>query len=1229
MDTINQNNAFKTLESALVPKTDLVDGRTELDRLNFLVEFGALINFYDRNNTIEGDWRPFLLKDPIFLLAEIAKTPFQKLHALYISTSLNLQEKLKKEEESKDSPTLINELYNQFIYVFQLLGQWSLHMLRYTGTYRLKEYMIRAIQETYSTLLWALIALNKELALTKYVPGIKLVDITIFPFTDLQTWKTNKDKQPFWKILGLKDPLAQNSILEIYDVLHQAGNKIFGFLDILVTNAKEEFENIKNSKSPFPDTVLLRTFTNLLKPYSNQLNGLAEKHLEFYYKDILKQETKGAIADRVYITATLNSTQKPFALAANTLFNAGTYPDNSPIVFQSIKNTSLNPGVLVDALTLAQRENTSGYTQLAYQKITAPGVLRKNEGGQPIKWSTFGDPISKTAKTTKNGCAFASPLFYLGESKGIRTLTLEFSFDGDIPDQFVADFSYALSTKDKWLEISKDTKRLESSTISGQILTLKIVLKPADPVIEAFTKNPDGYASPWPLFRILFSAAPSLETAPGITSLKISVDVLQLKAKVLYNDFGSVPAKKPFQPFGPSPKIGANFIVGSREVFSKPLRSLQLTLQWNGLPEMFSTYYEAYNDYLDPPKKENLIARIKKLRSPQTDTTDQVFNNTSFKVGFRLLQNGSWKTISISNNTNEAAPDTQKKTAQEKLAAYLDYQGLLQGEKKQVTPLFNQTLPSPSVFQLDQEQMYTPIAAPDLQKGELKFSEDSTFGFLEMELANPQYGFGSSLYAQVVSAVTLANAEAIAKSLGIFGSKPELINTPNLPYTPVASELLLQYQSEITYNFGDEEKGDYPLEVFYYAPFNNYKVYDTKNGLAKEGVVIGSPSKTTTSLPLYATTIFKGQLFLELEALSTPAPVNFYFQLARTTTTIKSPSHDVAFYYLSTTGWQPLTVLNDETNSFSCSGIVTFNIPDDITKVHPTLPGQSYWLSIGTKDKPANYPQTVFLGINGIALQRKLPQNIDDSIALHLAAKSLTKPQNAIPQIANIQQPFASFGGIPPENRQQNNLRISTRLGNKDRLLTAQDYFRTVLLSFPEVFYVKTNYDPTTRQTMVLAVKKIQKNTGADAFSPLIDTCLELEVQTYLQSRSMNNTTINVANFEQRYLRLVAQILIAENLEAAGVAKTINEGIAIFLAPWIESTQAQIAIDTGVSTSQLASFIKSFDAVLDIEAIAIELGTKDEKTGIISYATAVQELLPTSESILLVPAMDNSKIVYS
>ena len=97
MNVIDQNSAAAALEKALVPGPSLIDGRTETERLSFLCEFASLINFYDNTNRLNGNWQPFLLKDPVFLLASISKTDYREEHQLFVKTCANLQALIDKQ----------------------------------------------------------------------------------------------------------------------------------------------------------------------------------------------------------------------------------------------------------------------------------------------------------------------------------------------------------------------------------------------------------------------------------------------------------------------------------------------------------------------------------------------------------------------------------------------------------------------------------------------------------------------------------------------------------------------------------------------------------------------------------------------------------------------------------------------------------------------------------------------------------------------------------------------------------------------------------------------------------------------------------------------------------------------------------------------------------------------------------------------------------------------------
>jgi hypothetical protein len=521
---------------------------------------------------------------------------------------------------------------------------------------------------------------------------------------------------------------------------------------------------------------------------------------------------------------------------------------------------------------------------------------------------------------------------------------------------------------------------------------------------------------------------------------------------------------------------------------------------------------------------------------------------------------------------------------------------------------------------------------PSLQQKPLQLSDTSTNGFLKMKLDAPMYGYGTELYSKVVQAIALFNAEIIAQKINDKDDDQQLVSPANIPFVPMVAAFEGDYKASVTYDFSTNTQS-YPLQCFYNTPFANYKVYDTtsEEKIITENTTIGSsPARDDsgkiiplTGLPLVPTIASKGQLLLEMQDVIVPANVSFYFELARTFTEKVLTTKNVSYSYLSTDGWKPLTSIEDSTNNFTCSGIITINIPADITTVHDTITGNNYWISIGTTDNPDSFPETSFLNTNGFTLQRVVAKNDFSTVVPQIAATIITSPQTAIPEIASTVQPFASFGGKAAETNAQMNSRVSTRLKTKDRLLTTEDFFNTIRLEFPEVYYSKTIYDNSKNQVFSYVLKRVADASDTNAFEPLLSECKELEIQKYITQRVSPFTKVSVENFELNYIKITANIQVQSDEDVTTVAKEVNEGINIYLAPWITSAQTQITIDTGLNTAQLATFINSYSSILEINSISFQVGTKNFETGEIDYQASTQEVLPAA-NIVLVPSLNNT-----
>ena len=679
MDVIDQNSALASLEVALGNHSLLVDSRTEKDELSFLVDFASLINFYDKSNHINGDWSPFLLKDPIFLLASIAKTPFGKMHDLFLQTCIKLEDVLdckkglkpmtpQKNKQSTSITNGMNQLFDQLMRVFNLLERWVFYMLKSPLEYNLKTYLISEVKEKYNQLLSAILWLKEQLHVKKIIAGIHPVNHFFYKSFNPKIWKQSAIKVPYNELLQLKMPLELNSDCDFFRSLKKTGELSFAFFSSIIEYASIEFENMKVRKDLFPDTLLLRTFTNLMGVYKNQINGLTSKHLEFYYKDILRQKRLLALPDAVFVCAELSDSISIFKLPKKTFFNGGYYVNQSDILYETLSNISLNSASIVNTYTLSQRLAANNFSKLYLKEEADVGVVQTNEEGEVQKWKTFGSQNTLNGKDVALGFVIASPMLFLLEGK--RKLTLKFTFFEDVLNsKFFDKGTYYLSTEEAWFHIPKSKLKIESIGSSQTQFQFTIRLDASDPAIVAFLENPDGLKSIWPMFKMSYSQYTNVETPLTMQSLDIDVDVNEMQTFQLYNDFGALEVESPFQPLGPTPDRDQNFMIGSAEVFSKPVKTFSVEMNWNNLSENFSDYYSQYNSYLDgdyksvrghiePVNREHKNSFSRFFRNRKAENTSDIevvfnegtFNNRCFKTTFQLLQNRQWNPFNMNHS---------------------------------------------------------------------------------------------------------------------------------------------------------------------------------------------------------------------------------------------------------------------------------------------------------------------------------------------------------------------------------------------------------------------------------------------------------------------------------------------------------------------------------------------------------------------------------------------------
>lgn len=1198
MATVNQYRALASIEKSLADTSQLVDGRTEQDWLFFLGEFAALINFYDQDNTVNGNWSPFLLKDPVFLLASIAKTKVKDLHAVYFKTKSKLVQLFAKGIELGKIGIGINEMLEQIFHVFLYIKRWVYYVQTTVEEYELKSYIIAQVKNIYSVYFWAISSLRQTLFSTTVIPGISKEDpakLNAFQTHEELIWNKYENKEPYWQVLGLQHPITNNKPEAIFKSIAKAGDEIFVFFNNVVSHAQSAFEKLSAAKSIHPDTTLLRTFVHLLKLQQNELNKLSARHLDFYYQDILQQVAKPAKADRVFASAELLAADSLFWLPPATAFDAGVDEMKNPIYFANETGLWLNPAKITGVQTLCKMPLSTGSDQAAFYlgNMADPGTLKLDAGNQVMAWPMFNAPGAVAQKDL--GIAFASPMLLLRE--GSRTINISIEYKGLLDEAILASASYFLSTATAWLKVVPVGSGLKAPLANGvQQLSLQFSLFADQPAIEAFIGSEiNGFEAAWPMLKITFDNFLSTGELGTVVGLAIETEVSDMSNLQLYNDHGGIIAKAPYAMFGTTPLLSSSFLVGSNEIFSKPVQKLNLALNWGKLPDDFGLYYKAYNDYLHQKYttaengKRSWLGRffhwIKTWFVKDEDTFEEPYYNGGFKVDFKLLQAKSWLLVNAVSETDPTHIPAS-------------------------VPLFDEDadfklLPATHFSCQPDSAWLKPDAAIQLQP--LVHNEESTSGFIKLQLASPMYGFGSELYPAIVYEQALANARLISKK------SKKIVEPAKVPFVPILAATQAGYTAKQSYTLG-ADKG-YPLSCYHFSPFGNYEIYNERQGRLNQGFAFGPADGSLPIAPVFA---HNGLLFLEIDELLPTSALSVYFEL-KPQLNSKSPILPVSCFYLGDTGWQPLTVVADGTNNLSASGIMRLKIPNAISSQTIAMPKGKYWICLATNEDPALFADVLLISTNGFEAERLAGHWQSAAQAPLLPANAIAQPKLKIAAIKSLLQPFPSFGGRGAEEAPAMGRRVGKRLKTKDRLRAKDDCLLLIRSEFPEIFYAKAVYSQLKRSTAVYLVGRLKNWTSSASLLPTLAPALVQDIQGYVAQRSSAFAAVEVQAFEIQYLMVSAKISLQEGFEPHRTQQAINAALNLYLSPWAETETEQVTIDEPIGLAQVLNLIKSIAGVWQVRELALQTWLAADEAN----QQTLKSVSPLAAGCLIVPCLNH------
>ena len=275
----------KTYKNILNPNNFKVDDREILDFIILIKEYSKKVNFYNNKNKIDGSWYELLKSDETFLIAEISKFEISNF-------TVNRLELIKRYDVALSlevKKLIFNEFYNSALALFEQINEWYLEALKNNLTQQssLIELELEiAIQKTLSPLLKEFIIISKSFSEKNFIDDS--INEKLAVFNSIWKVETPSFERNFERI-----EFNENELNHAFKKITLIFNPTYEIIYNLIIKSKKIFtKSLYENDNHKAHVGLIFSFLELIKHSYEDLNKITKKHLDLYFKKILKLKIK-------------------------------------------------------------------------------------------------------------------------------------------------------------------------------------------------------------------------------------------------------------------------------------------------------------------------------------------------------------------------------------------------------------------------------------------------------------------------------------------------------------------------------------------------------------------------------------------------------------------------------------------------------------------------------------------------------------------------------------------------------------------------------------------------------------------------------------------------------------------------------------------------------------------------------------------------------------------------
>lgn len=1127
-----------------------IDEKDTTDLLKLIVNLSGQFNYYNFSNRIEGNWKDFLLSDIDILIALLSGQDSRGI----TNTYKKLSEKIVLAEDAAQLTAGLKEIFS-FIRDFILLQMEYQSIFERAGNLN-NAYPVEPATD------WLRLELRKLFAFNSGAAQL-LGDEVRISFDHSTLW-LNSDIN----INDNEDPFNYNGTIRekiIFSLPHfkKLVTDLNGRYAALLHTCRYYLKKQRPDGNVYdPHVALLMSFLHLYGYLQKPVNQLLKKHLDHYYHEIVGIRPRREIPDKVHLVLQPEDNIAPFYLKKGELLIAEIAGYQDKLLYALESDVQISGAQIKELKTLF----VSNISQWSERSIAAAAVkeMQVYKGDYAVwppagllkdqaltdAWPLLGEeqrelPAGKRTMTDAGiGLLTASPLFYLED--GQREFSIKFFIEKQAFSQFEQhvnslatatsinsdvlllellnqSFVIAITGRTGWIAIGKYVVSCSSGSDSDCFIDVKFKMEITEEAIGIYNSKLHGYDFDVPWPVIRFLLNNSSFHHPYSFLSYFIIERITIKVDVEGSKL-----------FKLKNNLGELYSGSPFQPFGPvPAIGSYLDIKNTNIFNRYTTRFSIHLNWFDLPKEEEGFAGYYK-------GYNYPFANEAFKI-----------------QLNSAA----------------DAKAVLIPEEQQEFRLFEDTTADSNSC------IKTGTTISDINFKRIKFDNTQALdhewetaepyfkqGALRLELSAPQEAFGHRLYSQVFTETVMHNAKRFTKDHPI----------PNVPYVPVIKSISIDYtleHSELTNGSAGTVEEEILLVHLY--PFGYHKFYTGKNSAHNYFV---PPPDQESNLLIGLTGLVPEQ---ELSLLYQLSEENFHHS-------VHEPEA-INWSCLINNKWEPVhkaQVVQDTTNGFINSGIVTLKIPGEIAKDNTILNPELYWIRASLPGKSSVRSKVIALIAQAVSAIRLPEQDQFPEHTYTLPVGSIKSFKGKLAAIKDVRQFFPSFSGQPRETGLQYNIRVSERLRHKQRLLSILDITQAVLDAFPQILMVKCyNADKNSHVILpgvdlhMIVIPREREDGGFISQEPRVNLSLLYKIKKFVAQAVSGFVKVEVGNPVYEKVMVVARVKFKNTngvYQSNGFyLNLINEDIKKYISPWLYNARHDFQIGAEIFVAEILNYLQN------------------------------------------------------